>query len=176
MNCRASWSFFSVKLARGVTVFGAAAISAVAAPAAAQSVLPAPGVEIPQQAPAPTEEERRALQEGLSAEEKFFTEETWRALVEGKTLYYMTPFGMMGREYYPPGGNRAVFEYDVDKRCFDGSWSEQNGLFCFNYDGQHCFEHLKRGDDIIAREVDGDEQIVIRITDEVLSCSDDLLS
>lgn len=127
-----------------------------AAPAAAQTItLP--------QAPAATEPVQS------------FTEAEWRALVSGKTLYYDTPWGFMGREYYVPNSNRAVFVY-YDGRCYDGTWSQDAGLFCFLYDGRHCFEHLREGARIFVRELDGDEQDVVRITDEVLSCEPQLLS
>lgn len=105
----------------------------------------------------------------------YFTEAEWRALATGKTLTYMTPFGLMGREYYIPGGNEVVFVY-FDGRCFQGTWFKQDDVYCFEYDGLHCFEHFQRGEDIIAREMDGDEQIVTEITDEVLTCEPELLS
>ena len=108
--------------------------------------------------------------------EVFFNAETWRALVEGKTLYYQTPQGMVGREYYPPGSNRAVFEYAGDNSCFEGSWTEQDGKFCFNYDGTHCFYHLMRDGEIFARQMDGVDQKVIKITKEPFTCGAELTS
>ena len=110
------------------------------------------------------------------AEEIFFDEASWRALVEGKTLYYRTPTGVVGREYYPPGGNRAVFEYAGDGACFEGTWNVVGNLFCFNYDSRHCFRHLSRDGVIYARQMDGVDQRVFRITDEPLSCAKGLTS
>lgn len=108
--------------------------------------------------------------------EIFFTGDAWRALVTGKTLYYATSEGLVGREYYPPGGQRAVFEYAGDRSCFEGSWREADGVFCFNYDGEHCFFHLRRGDMIIARQMNGVDQQVVKITEETLSCAAGLTS
>lgn len=102
-------------------------------------------------------------------------EADWRALVSGKTLYYSTPAGLVGREYYPPNSDRAIFIYH-DGQCFDGTWREENGIYCFLYNGEHCFQHLRQGERIFVRELDGDTQDVVRITDEVLSCDPDLFS
>lgn len=96
-------------------------------------------------------------------------------MVAGKTLYYQADFGLMGREYYPPGSNRAVFVY-FDGSCYDGTWEEADGVFCFHYDARHCFRHFERDGVLIAQEMDGTEQIVTKMTDEVLSCAPDLLS
>jgi hypothetical protein len=118
---------------------------------------------------------RTTLTAGPAGLEVHFDAASWRAYVEGKTLYYSTPSGILGREYYPVGGDKAVYIY-FDGRCFDGEWAvEADGLFCFQYDGAHCFEHFERDGKVIARETDGDEQVVVRVTDEVLSCAPDLL-
>lgn len=101
--------------------------------------------------------------------------EDWRALSSGKTLYYYTSRGLLGREYFVPGGDRAVFIY-FDGQCFDGSWSWNDGLYCFEYDARHCFRHLRRGERLFVRDLDGDEQDILEITDEVLSCEPELLS
>lgn len=116
-------------------------------------------------------------QSPAEGDEIFFDEASWRALVEGKTLYYRLPDGLVGREYYPPGGgDRVVFEYAGNGRCFEGSWSATDGLFCFQYDGEHCFRHLKRGDHIYARQMDGVDQKVVQISSEPLSCAKGLTS
>ncbi|MEM1336016.1 MAG: hypothetical protein AAGG08_21415, partial [Actinomycetota bacterium] len=59
--------------------------------------------------------------------------------MEGKTLYYRTSDGKVGREYYPPGGQEAIFEYNSFESCYEGEWWEEDGKFCFAYDGLHCF-------------------------------------
>lgn len=107
--------------------------------------------------------------------EQFYDAESWRALVSGKTLTYQVEWGVMGREWYDPGGDRVVYVY-FDGRCYDGSWREKDGVFCFRYDGEHCFRHLMRDGKLIAREMDGDEQVVTKITDERLSCTPDYTS
>lgn len=152
----------------------AALMAALAAPsvALAQSSPSAPAQAAPA-SPAPTP----APPPPETAEDEiFFSAEAWRALVAGKTLYYSTAEGLVGREYYPPGGQRAIFEYAADRSCFEGSWREVDGVFCFNYDGEHCFFHLRRGDQIIARQMNGVDQTVVRITDEKLTCAAGLTS
>lgn len=110
------------------------------------------------------------------AQDLAFDAPQWRALVEGKTLYYRNRNGeFVGREYYAPGSQRAVFIY-FDGSCYDGTWREDDGVFEFRYDGVFYFRHLRRGGELIAAEVDGPEQVVFKITNEVLSCSDDLIS
>lgn len=105
------------------------------------------------------------------ADEKLFSEEEWRAYAAGKTLYYSLPQGFVGREYYPPSGDRVVFEY-FDGTCFDGTWSFEDQQFCFNYDGRFCFNHLERDGRVYARDIrDGSEQIVTQVTNEILSCA-----
>lgn len=107
--------------------------------------------------------------------EQTFSESEWRDYAAGRTLYYELNGRLVGREYYPPNGDRVIFEY-ANGRCFDGTWFIQNGLFCFNYDQTHCFEHVRRGGEVYARETDGDEQRVTRRTDEILSCQPGVLS
>ncbi|MEO0717778.1 MAG: hypothetical protein AAFZ06_02760 [Pseudomonadota bacterium] len=128
---------------------------AVASPAAGEN-----------QAPAPREH----------VEEIHFSGPEWFALVEGKTLYYKNMSGgFVGREYYVPGSRKAVFIY-FDGSCYEGSWSESDGVFQFRYDGDFYFRHIERGGVLIAAEVDGPEQVVVDITNEVLSCDRDLSS
>lgn len=129
---------------------------------------------VAQTAPQP-EGDRPAPPAASSPPVEAISEAEWRALVSGKTLYYSTVSGFMGREYYPPNSNRSIFEY-FDGTCFDGSWSQADGIYCFIYGDTHCFEHLRQGERIFVRELDGDEQDVFRITDEVLSCEPELLS
>lgn len=151
----------------------------------------APGVEMPDleepvgdgalglEPPAPGDPDARDQARSDDAE-YYYGESDWRAYAEGYTLYYSTYAdgavgGLVGREYYVPGGDRVIFVY-FDGRCFDGRWSENAGMFCFEYDGTHCFEHIARQGQVFARELDGDLQIVIRRTDEVLSCAPDPVS
>ncbi|MEM9725099.1 MAG: hypothetical protein AAF909_06535 [Pseudomonadota bacterium] len=111
-------------------------------------------------------------------EEIEFTEDSWRALVEGKTLYYQIDADTVGREYYIPGTNRAVFEYagGGPDRCFEGVWTVVNGWFCFEYDATHCFRHLERDGEIYARQTNGVDQRVFKKTEERLSCEPEFVS
>lgn len=101
--------------------------------------------------------------------------QSWHELVGGKTLYYSYKGRVVGREYYDPESNKAVFIY-FNGNCYEGNWYEQNGIFCFNYGGMHCFEHFEKDGQIIARGVGGDDQIVVKFTDEILSCDPEFLS
>ena len=107
---------------------------------------------------------------------KSLNEQEWRAIVSGKTLYYYTQQGLVGREYYPPASeSRVVFVY-FDGTCFDGTWSQKDGVYCYEFDGAHCFKHFQQGERLFVEGVDGDIQDILRITDEVLSCEPGLIS
>ena len=99
----------------------------------------------------------------------------WREMMSGKTLTYESSAGLIGREYYVPGGDRVIFVY-YDGRCFDGHWLHDSGFYCFEYDGFYCFQHFRRDGQIMVREQDGGEQRVTDISDEILYCKPDLLS
>lgn len=113
--------------------------------------------------------------------ERRFTETEWRALVEGKTLYYETSrgypdgFGLMGKEYYVPNSNKVVFVY-ANGDCYEGTWDVEDDVFCFNYDARHCFKQFDRDGQWVVQEMDGREQVVVKITNEVLSCAPGLTS
>lgn len=157
-----------ISTARTPVALAAALIAAAALAAAAHAQSQAPSNEAPA-AETPTPPDPGAY------DRTFQDAESWRARVAGKTLYYYYDSGLVGREYYPPSGDRVVFQY-ADSTCFEGTWTAREGVFCFRYDGVHCFTHHERDGQLIAREVDGDEQTVREITDEVLSCAPELSS
>lgn len=106
-------------------------------------------------------------------------EPEWRERFVGRTVYYEmsrgypTGAGLMGKEYYVPNSNKVVFVYN-NGECFEGTYDVSDGVFCFNYDDRHCFRHYERDGQWIVVELDGREQIVASVTDEVLSCTPDL--
>lgn len=117
-----------------------------------------------------------ATPSGETEGDVYLTREQWRAIADGRTLYYRNESGaFVGREYYVPGTQRAVFVY-FDGNCYEGTWSESGGVFEFRYDDVFFFRHLRRGDSLIAAEIGGSEQVVFNITDEVLSCAENLTS
>ncbi|MEO1331678.1 MAG: hypothetical protein AAFW46_18685, partial [Pseudomonadota bacterium] len=116
-----------------------------------------------------------------ASQERPFDGASWRARVEGKTLYYETRkgypenYGLMGKEYYVPNSNKVVFVY-ADGDCYEGTWDYADQIFCFNYDDRHCFRQFERDGEWIVQERDGREQAVVKITSEVLSCQPGLVS
>lgn len=136
-----------------------AALTLTSAPAAAQTAIP---------------EQERALEET----ETPISEPEWRALVRGKTLSYEHRSGLVGREFYPPSSeDRAIFVY-ADGRCYDGAWRYNDGVYCFEFDGVHCFEHFRRGESLWVREIlSGEEQRVTAIVEDApLACEPALTS
>lgn len=151
----------------------AAALLALSLPAGgwAQSADETPPAQPAPSAPsAPTEDLGRP-----------FTGPEWRALVEGKTLYYETSrgypegFGLMGKEYYVPNSNKVVFVY-ANGDCYEGTWEVRDQIFCYNYDRRHCFRQFDRDGRWVVQEMDGREQVVVKVTNEVLSCAPGLTS
>lgn len=130
--------------------------------------LPPPGL-------APSEKAPIIPGPGAALDGELIEEPDWREIVSGKTLTYESAAGLIGREYYVPGGDRVIFVY-YDGRCFDGRWIYENGYYCFEYDGFYCFQHFRRDGQIMVREQDGGEQRVTSITSEILSCEPQLLS
>lgn len=133
-------------------------------------------------AAAPVASRAEPTEKAASGEEVFFDAASWRALVEGKTVYYEDSNGPIGREYFPPGGNRAFFEHAGGNFCLEGTWSEKDGVFCFEYDRQHCFYHLEKGGEIYARLSDfllqkgNEDQRVAKIVTEPFTCQKGLTS
>ena len=118
----------------------------------------------------PSEEQAPVYRGAPRAGEDVYDEARWRSYAEGKTLYYTTAFGLVGKEYYPPNSNRVVY-VRANGTCVDGDWSFKDDIFCFEYQSQHCFFHIERDGVVYARHIDGVEQTVSQVTDEILSCA-----
>ncbi len=170
-----------------MTAMAAAALMALAvgftsSDAAAQAadqkapVTPAPSDQGPAPSDkAPIDQAPSASGSGAIPAADLIDADEWREMMSGKTLTYESSAGLIGREYYVPGGDRVIFVY-YDGRCFDGHWLHDSGFYCFEYDGFYCFQHFRRDGQIMVREQDGGEQRVTDISDEILSCKPDLLS
>lgn len=107
------------------------------------------------------------------AGDKPISPDAWRALTAGKTLYYYRDGELYGREYYAGDKGDVVFRFP-NGLCAEGRWAYAEGKYCFAYGPElHCFQHVKRGDDIVViGEEDGDEQVVERIAaHEPLTCA-----
>ena len=100
----------------------------------------------------------------------------WRALTEGRTVWYSLDGVHWGREYFHRDGETATF-VTPDGRCLTAPWGWADGLYCFAYDGLHCFRHVRRDGEILAIPEGGDAaQVVAKITDEALFCGPSLSS
>ena len=109
-----------------------------------------------------------------TAQEAAIGPDAWRALTEGKTLYYYKDGELYGREYFGPG-DRVVFRFP-NGACTEGAWAYAEEKFCFAYAGQlHCFSHWMRDGEIVVRSIDDpeEEQTVEKIADnEPLTCDE----
>ncbi|MEM7270984.1 MAG: hypothetical protein AAF401_17225 [Pseudomonadota bacterium] len=110
---------------------------------------------------------------GAAAKDAQIGPDAWRALTDGKTVYYFKDGRLYGREYYAPGGD-VVFRFP-NGICAEGRWAFAEEKYCYAYAGQlHCFAHVMRdGEIVIIGDADGEEQVVEKIVEsEPLSCSE----
>ncbi len=101
----------------------------------------------------------------------------WRALTDGRTVHYELRGRVWGREHFHRGRDSATF-VAPDGQCMTAPWAYAEGVFCFAYQGMDCFRHVRRGERLFAVPLSdaGDEQEIVRITDEPLSCEPPLSS
>jgi hypothetical protein len=105
------------------------------------------------------------------------TVEEWRALTEGRVVWYSLNGEHWGREYFHPGRQTATF-IARDGTCMQAPWIEAEGIYCFAYMGMDCFRHIRRdGQLMVVPLSDGATQVIDRITDDgPLSCEPPLSS
>ena len=103
--------------------------------------------------------------------------EEWRAMVEGRTVWYSLNGEHWGREYFHPDKDSATF-LARDGQCVTAPWAYAEGVYCFAYAGMHCFRHVRRDGEIVVIPIEGDgaEQRVERIDDTPISCEPPLSS
>ena len=103
--------------------------------------------------------------------------EEWRAMVEGRTVWYSLDGEHWGKEYFHPGKSSATF-LARDGQCVTAPWVYAEGVYCFAYAGMHCFRHVRRGEEIVVIPIEGEggEQTVERIDDAPISCEPPLSS
>ena len=118
------------------------------------------------QTPAPLPSARQVLTEGAP-----IAPEAWRALTQGRTVWYFASDGYWGREVYLDKANGVTFEHR-DGDCMDGDWRFAEGLYCFDFrdGGDHCFRHMRWQDRTFAVSISGDVQEVRRIDSAPLTC------
>lgn len=105
----------------------------------------------------------------------------WRALSDGKTLYYREWGRFTGRERYYAGTDEVAFKRTEDQRCVRGVYGyvtspRGEGLYCYDWDERVCFQHFRRDGQIYARRANGSEALIFKITPEPLTCDDDVVS
>ena len=71
----------------------------------------------------------------------------WRAMTEGRTVWYLIEGDVWGRESYRAGSDALVFQFP-DGQCLPATWSHRDPWFCFDFqdalpDPLHCFRHLR---------------------------------
>ncbi len=102
--------------------------------------------------------------------------EEWRAMTEGRTVWYSLNGVHWGKEYFHPGGQTATF-VGAEGLCATAPWVFADDLYCFSYTGLDCFRHVRRDGVLMALPLsDGAAQTIERITAEPLSCEPPLSS
>lgn len=100
----------------------------------------------------------------------------WRALTEGRTVWYAIDGEHWGREYFHPDRDSATF-MTRDGACVTAPWAHAEGLYCFYYTGMECFRHVRRDGRLVILPLSGGgAQEVERIDDAPLSCEPPLSS
>lgn len=116
-----------------------------------------------------------AFASAASAEEPIPPEE-WREMTLGRTVWYSLDGAPWGREHFHLDGRTATF-VTHDGQCMTAPWAWSDGLYCFAYDGLHCFRHVRRDGAMLAVPESGEPaQVIEKITDEPLSCGPSLSS
>ncbi|MGF1444744.1 MAG: hypothetical protein ACFBRM_00920 [Pikeienuella sp.] len=137
--------------------------------------LPVPDAEREPDPPAVPEFDSRDIPD-LAPGDRLIPGEEWRAMTTGKVVWYAIEGRLWGREFFHPNGTQSIFVAS-DGTCLEGVWWEGNGVYCFSYEGLHCFRHVLRGDQILIVSITGGEvQTVERITDDgPLACTPPML-
>lgn len=137
---------------------------------AAAPLVAAPGLAPATSDPAPLEPD------APEAETETIGLDEWRALTEGRTVWYTLRGQLWGMEHFHKGRDEATF-MTPQGECMTAPWAYQDGVFCFAYGGLHCFRHVRRNGALFAVPVaGGDEQRIKRIDDTPVSCEPPLSS
>ena len=102
--------------------------------------------------------------------------EEWRALTEGRVVWYSLGGEHWGREYFHRGRSSATF-VSRDGDCMTAPWVEADGIYCFAYSGMDCFRHVRRDGQLMVLPLGGGQpQTIEKITDDgPLSCEPPLM-
>ncbi|MEC9434243.1 MAG: hypothetical protein VYD87_15185 [Pseudomonadota bacterium] len=113
------------------------------------------------------------LTERLETEGRDLSLAEWRALTNGRTVWYRIDGELWGRESYRQDG-RVTFQFP-DGECLDAAWDYQDPWFCFDF-GQalggvpHCFRHIRLEDRLYALGRSGAPQAIDRIDGAPIAC------
>ena len=103
----------------------------------------------------------------------------WRALTEGRTVWYRIGEALWGRERYLPGENSVTFQFP-DGECLEARWFHEPPWYCFDFGEAlgggppHCFRHLRFEGELWALGLSGGPpQKIERIDATPLACGPD---
>ncbi|MEM9228393.1 MAG: hypothetical protein AAGB10_02205 [Pseudomonadota bacterium] len=106
----------------------------------------------------------------------------WRQMVKGRTVTYRIGGQLWAHEAYDTSGNRVAIR-TADGSCMEGTWSYDNGAYCFAWDAApaSCFRHVRQGSEILIVPLidgvpSGAVQTVEGVSDIPLNCGPDLTS
>ncbi|TVQ52673.1 MAG: hypothetical protein EA355_14705 [Rhodobacteraceae bacterium] len=112
----------------------------------------------------------------VQTEEEVIGLDEWRAMTEGRTVWYSLRGRHWGKEHFHRGRDEATF-MTPQGECMTAPWMHNDGVFCFAYGGLHCFRHVRRDGELFAiPTAGGEEQRIVRIDDTPLSCEAPLSS
>ncbi len=104
------------------------------------------------------------------------TASEWQEMTRGRTVIYQSFGREVGREYYPPSGNKVFFRFS-NGECLEGTVAYSPPDFCFDWQvyGKMCFEH-KYVDGEIFIMGEGNIVFVSDIVNDPFQCTAGLLS
>lgn len=113
--------------------------------------------------------------ETLANEGEDLSAEQWRALTDGRTVWYRIDGKVWGRESYRAAPGHVTFQFP-DGECIEADWSWSEPWFCFDF-GQalgggppHCFRHVRYEGRLWALSRSGEPQAIEKIDATPLTC------
>ena len=101
--------------------------------------------------------------------------EDWRALTDGRTVWYLIDGAVWGRESYRGAPGEVTFQFP-DGECLPATWTWQAPWFCFDFGSAlngaapHCFRHIRYQGQLWAVSRGGAPQAIERIDQSPIVC------